>query len=139
MELSRPGAIEALALSSEEHATLAATLLRTLPIKDFTDHQQLWSERKKWFFKTEHSFGGKAAYRGSSIARPVFAQILAGPYLAQEYVPAPAVKVGSEEFKYDLRFFVYRDRIQLACARLYKGQMTNSQTPGGGIAAIDWI
>jgi hypothetical protein len=73
----------------------------------------------------------------------VFAQILAGDYLAQEYVPPSTLTIPVEEkpteFKYDLRFYAYQDRIQLACARLYQGQMTNSHTPGGGIAAIEWV
>lgn len=139
MELSEEGALASLAQVTRE--VISKALIRTISVRSIPDHAQLWSERKKWFFKPARSFGGKAAYRGSSISHPMFANILAGDYLAQEFVPAPSIKLPSQpdEFKYDLRFFVYRDRIQLACARLYRGQMTNSQTPGGGIAPIRWI
>ena len=81
------------------------------------------------------------------MSRGTFQKILAGDYLVQDFVPPLITQVevhsplGAElqEFKFDLRFYVYRDRIQLSCARLYQGQMTNSQTPGGGVAVIDWV
>lgn len=144
LELSQPGALESLQLSEEHRKTISQTLIRTLDVQEFSDPDQLWSERKQWFFKTKQSFGGKAAYRGASISRGMFSQVLSGPYLAQEFVPAPTMTIRgetgkAEEFKYDLRFFVYRNRIQLACARLYNGQMTNATTPGGGVAAIRWV
>ena len=104
------------------------------------DPVALWSERKRWFFKPRRSHGGKAVYRGSSMSRGTFDSILAGDYLAQEMVPPPVVSFAGEEepLKYDLRFYAYRDRVQLACARLYRGQMTNAQSLGGGIAPIRW-
>lgn len=141
LELSRPGALERAPLNDEDREAIRRTLIRTVDVKDFASADELWKERKNWFFKTKQSFGGKAAYRGASLARGVFERIVSGQYLAQEYVPAPLIRPsGSEqEFKYDLRFFVYNDRIQIACARLYQGQLTNSQTPGGGIAAIEWV
>lgn len=143
MELASPGAIEALALSDEHKAALRSAIIPAYSVQEIKDPDELWSRRKKLFFKPKRSYGGKAAYRGASISRPVFAQILAGDYLAQEYVPPSTLTIPVEEkpteFKYDLRFYAYQDRIQLACARLYQGQMTNSHTPGGGIAAIEWV
>jgi hypothetical protein len=142
LELSRPGALDELDLDEQTKAVISRTLIRTLNVTEFRDHEELWQQRKKWFFKPSRSYGGKAAYRGSSIGRTVFAQIVANPYLAQEYVPAANIRLPSApedgDFKYDLRFFVYEDKIQIACARAYKGQMTNSQTPGGGVAVIRW-
>jgi len=38
--------------------------------------------------------------------------------------------------KVDLRVFVYNGAIQFLSARLYQGQTTNFQTPGGGLAAV---
>jgi hypothetical protein len=134
-ELSQPGAIDALPLSDEHKNALRGTLLQSIVIDSTTDKEKLWSERKKWFFKPRRSFGAKAAYRGSSISRGVFDSVMTGTHIAQEFVPAPTIG----EFKYDLRFFAYRDHIQLACARLYQGQLTNSHTPGGGIAPIYWV
>lgn len=142
-ELSRPGAIDRLPLSQVFKDTIRQTLIPTLEVSSFPDHDALWAERKKWFFKPKRSFGGKATYRGGSISRSTFAQVASGDFLAQEYVPASTTEIEvdgkKEEFKYDLRFFSYKDEVQLACARLYKGQMTNSQTPGGGVAAIKWV
>lgn len=142
LELSQPETLSSLQLSPSERDIIRRSLIRTVDIKDFTDPDGLWAERKNWFFKTKQSYGGKAAYRGSSISRSAFAHVISGPYLAQEMVPAPSVRIpvagGEDDFKFDLRFFAYRDTIQLACARLYKGQLTNSQTPGGGIAPIVW-
>ncbi len=146
-ELSHLDAIENLQIPVFEKASLSRTLIRTQAISEFKDAAALWTDRKKYFFKPRRSFGGKAVYRGSSVSRGTFQKIRDGDYLVQDFVPPQTVKIpvqnGSnlqiQEFKYDLRFYVYRDRIQLACARLYQGQMTNSQTPGGGIAAIDWV
>jgi hypothetical protein len=139
LELSRPDAIDALALSDEHKGWLKRSLIATREVKEFKTSEELWASRKHWFFKPKRSYGGKATYRGASISKSVFAKVFAGDYLAQEFVPAPEVKVSTgETFKYDLRFFVYRDRIQLGCARLYQGQMTNTQTPGGGVTPIVW-
>ena len=77
-------------------------------------------------------------FRGESIARGTFQRILDGDGLAQDFIPAPAVSIGGREFKYDLRFFAYRDELRLACARLYQGQMTNATTPGGGVTSVHW-
>lgn len=134
-ELSRPGALDATSLSEDRKRAIRETIIESLVIDASTDKDAIWADRKKWFFKPRRSFGGKAAYKGSSVSRHAFETITSGNYVAQEYVPAGTIG----DFKYDLRFYVYRDRIQLACARLYQGQMTNTQTPGGGITPINWI
>ena len=145
MEFSSLQGIESLPLSTTEKSAIEKTIIKTIDVREYCssrDPQELWKDRKKWFFKPKRSFGGKATYRGSSITRPTFANVIAGDYLAQEYVAAPVTQTptgGADEFKYDLRFYTYKDKIQLACARLYRGQMTNSQTPGGGTTAIKWI
>lgn len=124
---------------------IARALLKTHDISSFPTIEDAWAERKKYVFKPKRSYGGKAVYRGSTVTRNVFeTQVMRNEYVAQEYIPAPTVKLEPSadhpggEFKYDMRFFVYRDRVQLACARLYQGQTTNSQTVGGGVAAIRW-
>ncbi len=157
VELARPGALATLPLDDHSRQAIERTLIRTFSVAENADPDSLWAERKKLFFKPMRSFGGKAAYRGASLSRRVFDEILKGQYLAQEFVPAPTVKLPvpdtvpdaspdaspdaetNVEFKFDLRFYVYDDRIQQACARLYQGQMTNSQTPGGGITVINWV
>ncbi|MEK7355589.1 MAG: hypothetical protein AAB250_04025 [Bdellovibrionota bacterium] len=134
-ELAKPGVLDSTSLSPERKQAIRSALIDSIVIDSSTDKEKLWADRKKWFFKPRRSFGSKAAYRGSSIAKTAFETITSGHYVAQEFVPASMIG----DFKYDLRFYVYRDRIQLACARLYQGQMTNSQTPGGGVAPINWI
>lgn len=158
LELSRPDALTSLPLSESERQCLATALIRTRESRDFASEAELWAERKRWFFKPKRSFGGKATYRGATMSRTVCHQVYSGDYIAQEFVPAPELtlpespsesspkspmKAGENaqsvlKMKYDLRFYVYRDRIQLACARLYQGQMTNAKTPGGGVTPIIW-
>lgn len=143
LQLSRPHALDTCALNSETKSTILKTLIKTLDVRDFTDPDTLWNERKRWFFKTKQSYGGKAAYRGASISRSTFSHVINGNYLAQEFVPPstidlPTSTAENASFKMDLRFYAYKNEIQLACARLYQGQMTNSQTLGGGIAPIRW-
>jgi hypothetical protein len=38
--------------------------------------------------------------------------------------------------KLDVRLYTYDGRVLLAAARLYQGQTTNFQTPGGGFAPV---
>ncbi len=103
-------------------------------------HESIWWQRRSLFFKPKRLFGSKAAYRGSSISKKVFEQAVPEGFIAQEFVPAPEVAImvadSPQFFKYDLRFYVYRNEIQLAVARLYQGQVTNSQTLGGGFASV---
>ena len=75
----------------------------------------------------------------SCISRGAFQALLDQDVLIQEFVPAPTVRIDGTEFKFDLRFFAYRDEVRLAIARLYQGQMTNATTPGGGVTSIEWV
>lgn len=134
---SDPGALESIGLNTDECATIRRALLQTREVRGL-DPEQLWNERKNLIFKPKNAFGGKAVFRGSSVARGVFQRILEGDGLAQEFVPAPTIAIGGAEFKYDLRFFAYRDELRTACARLYQGQMTNATTPGGGVTSVIW-
>ncbi len=38
--------------------------------------------------------------------------------------------------KTDLRLYAYRNRVLGVTARLYRGQVTNLRTPGGGFARV---
>ena len=103
---------------------------------------ELWSRRRGLFFKPVSGFGGKATYRGEKLTRRVWAEILAGDYVAQALVPpserhvrvddvVPAVKL-----KLDVRCYVYDGAILSFAGRLYQGQVTNFRTPGGGFATV---
>lgn len=106
-----------------------------IPMKAFTDFEsadELWGQRKKYYFKPKRLYGGKAVFRGSSISKTRFQTLNFDDYLAQESRP-PGQKEG---FKFDLRFFVYRDQIQLGIARFFKGQLLNFDDPDGGLGPI---
>jgi hypothetical protein len=138
VEWSVDGALEnTYGLSKAEAELVRRALLRTRETKSI-DPELLWKERKSLVFKPRHAFGGKGVFRGSSISRGAFESVLASDSLAQDFVPAPTTKIDGAEFKYDLRFFAYRDYVHVACARLYQGQMTNATTPGGGVTSIHW-
>ncbi|MBN8538849.1 MAG: hypothetical protein J0L82_00565 [Deltaproteobacteria bacterium] len=131
------GSLESYGISADDAGFFRSILINT---RDSTglDPEQLWKERKGLIFKPKTSHGGKGVYRGSSVSRGAFQSVIDSGALAQDFIPAPTLKLGDEEFKYDLRFFAYKDRINIACARLYQGQMTNATTPGGGVAAVSW-
>ncbi|WP_131111049.1 hypothetical protein [Sulfuricystis thermophila] len=102
--------------------------------------EDLWNRRRGLFFKPAMGFGSKGAYRGDKLTKRVFAEILAGDYVAQAYVPPSTVPVEVDgqmsELKADIRNYVYRGTVQLVTARLYQGQTTNFRTPGGGFAKV---
>lgn len=103
----------------------------------------IWKERKKYFLKPLRAFGSKQSFRGESITKGNFAEMLDGTFIAQEYCHPPEQKFlfdGAEiPLKYDLRFFTYKAEIQLVIARLYQGQVTNLKTPQGGFACVEFF
>jgi hypothetical protein len=89
------------------------------------------------FFKPAVGYGSKAAYRGDKITLRVWEQILAGEYVAQEFVAPGARRIGpGQDMKVDVRNYVYAGEVQLLAARLYQGQTTNMRTAGGGFAPV---
>lgn len=124
-------------LGEAEKEILRRTLLeiRTLTAENA---DEIWSQRKKLFFKPTQSFGGRAAYRGEGLTRRVFQEALEKGYVVQEFAPAPEMQFEDhgEPYKYDIRFFVYQNEIQAVAARLFRGQVTNFRTLGGGFAAV---
>ncbi|PIU00445.1 MAG: hypothetical protein COT74_05830 [Bdellovibrionales bacterium CG10_big_fil_rev_8_21_14_0_10_45_34] len=123
-----------LALSQKSSELSSANIfLDTKPLSD-CDLDEVWANRKKYFLKPINSYGGKAVYKGASVSRTKFDEIARGSerYLIQEY--SPPTEVGG--FKFDIRLFIGLRGPMLAIARLYSGQMTNSKTPGGGLAPI---
>lgn len=141
MDLATSGWLESLGASAEQCAAIRAVLIPARPVRAFSDPQQLWADRRKYFFKPVNSFGGKGAYRGASVSRKVFERILSEDYLVQDFVPAPSWPVQDQKdplshWKFDLRLFVDRDQVQMAVARSYLGQVTNFSTPMGGLTAI---
>ena len=101
---------------------------------------QLWQERKRYFFKPLSGYGSKAAYRGDKLTTKTWAQISALPYVAQTLIPPSqrVVMVGDERrtLKADVRAYAYNGEVQLFAARLYDGQTTNFRSDGGGFAPV---
>ncbi|MEY4978643.1 MAG: hypothetical protein RLZZ352_913 [Pseudomonadota bacterium] len=100
----------------------------------------LWAQRRQLFFKPATGFGSRAAYRGDKLTRRVWADILAGDYVAQAHVPPSERLVRLDDhttrLKLDLRAYSYQGQIQLLAARTWAGQTTNFRTEGGGFSPV---
>lgn len=103
--------------------------------------EQLWQQRKQFFFKPATAYGGKGAYRGAKLTRSTFDQLLLEDYVAQYEIEPPLRRAHVDgetiELKVDVRCYVYRSNIQLTSARLWRGQTTNFRTAGGGFATVN--
>jgi hypothetical protein len=109
---------------------------------DLTNKEEIWAQRKNYFFKPKRAYGSKQSYKGASVSRKVFEEIAGQDFIAQTYV-APSEQVfttpdGDQSFKFDLRCYAYQGRLQLIVARLYQGQVTNLRTPLGGFACVEF-
>ena len=106
--------------------------------KDNAD--QLWSSRKRLFFKPATGYGSRGAYRGAKLTKRVWQNIIHGDYVAQAMIPPSERQliIGGEKqpLKLDVRCVTYRGKIQQLSARLYEGQTTNLRTSGGGLATV---
>jgi len=126
-------------IDADVRRRLAAGVPRTVVV-DAAEREQLWTQRKRLFFKPAGGYGSKAAYRGDKLTRSVWEQIVTRDYVAQEVVPPSqrTILVDGREtaLKMDLRNYVYDGRVQLVAARLYQGQATNFRTAGGGFAPV---
>ena len=129
-------------LSSANQNQIRSVLPHTLSFKPELK-EELWSQRKRLFFKPKNSFGSKQSYKGASISKKVFEEVANEQFLAQELVPAPETLIstpdGPQQFKFDLRCYAYRNELQLVIARVYQGQVTNLKTKWGGFAPVKWI
>ncbi len=130
--LSDASRLRAWGATEETVQTLAGGVPRTLPVTE-----DLWLERRRWFFKPAAGYGSRAAYRGDKLTRRVWSQVLQGQYVAQEIVAPSERRISSvSAMKVDVRNYVYAGEVQMLAARLYQGQTTNMRTPGGGFAPI---
>jgi hypothetical protein len=103
--------------------------------------ERAWRERRDWVFKPCASFGSRAVYRGDKISRRKLEEIARdASFLAQRRVEPGTLEVDTSEgrrsMKFDVRAYAYRDEILLLGARVYRGQVTNLRSPGGGFSAI---
>ena len=126
-------------VAAADIATLAHGIPRTLAVSP-ADADALWENRDRLFFKPARGYGSKATYRGDKLTKRVFAEILAGDYVAQELVTPSGRSIrmpdGITRLKADIRCYAYDGQVELFAARLYQGQTTNFRTPGGGFAPV---
>jgi len=134
---SDPGELAALPISEGE-ADLIQKLVPKSRLLANLESEQVWKERKKWVFKPVDRFASQGVLVGEKMTRTRFGELDPTRTLVQEHVP-PSFVAGPDDashFKADYRLFAYRGRILGLAARLYRGQVTNLRTPGGGFAAI---
>ncbi|HEY1078941.1 MAG TPA: hypothetical protein VGE46_02555 [Bdellovibrio sp.] len=135
----QPGFLESQGFTGDDLALLKEVLPLSLDLKP-ENAEQIWAQRKSLFFKPKNAFGSKQSYKGGSISRKTYEDILKADMIAQQFV-APSEKTfttpeGPQNFKYDLRCYAYQGRLQLVVARIYQGQVTNLRTPYGGFATV---
>lgn len=136
--LSNPVQLASFGLAADHIASLAS-VPRTVHVSEATS-AELWEKRGKLFFKPASGHGGKAVYRGDKVTKRVWAEILSGDYIAQDFAP-PGERIikidgAAQSRKIDIRLYTYCGEPLLAAARLYQGQTTNFRTPGGGFAPL---
>jgi len=123
----------------EDRALLQAAIPRTTAVTA-ENADALWANRRQLFFKPVAGYGGKAAYRGEKLTKRVWGDIVAGGFIAQDWVPPSErlVEVDGEpkQLKLDVRAYTYNGHVQLLAARTYSGQTTNMRTPGGGFCPV---
>lgn len=123
-------------LTATERSLLMELVPECLLLAD-ADRDQLWRERSGWVFKPVDRFGSRGVLVGEKITRGRFEQLEPATTLVQRLVPPSTTEVaGFGPMKTDLRLYAYRDRILGITARLYRGQVTNLRTEGGGFAAV---
>ncbi|ABA90267.1 hypothetical protein Pcar_3032 [Syntrophotalea carbinolica DSM 2380] len=102
------------------------------------DPDVIWKERRGWVFKPVDRFGSRGVLVGEKISRKRFNELDTATTLVQQLVAPSLTPAAADEkpMKTDLRLFVYRDRVVGIGARLYRGQVTNLRTEGGGFARV---
>jgi hypothetical protein len=122
-------------------AKIAYRLHKALPKTHlFSDlnHEDLWSQRKKWVFKPLNSYASRGVYIGAKLTKNKFNSFNTQETLIQELIkPSTTLSPDGEKFKTDFRLFTYRDQILALSARIYQGQVTNLRTPNGGFSRVN--
>ena len=136
--LSDPHSLAAWGTKPAQRQFLVAVPRTSLVTPENAD--QLWTERKGYFFKPAGGHGGKAVYRGDKLTRGVWDEIIQGDYIAQESATPSERRIlidgEVQSMKLDVRLYTYRASPMLVAARVYQGQTTNFRTPGGGFAPV---
>jgi len=137
--LSDSNRLKELGVEAEAIKVLGHSLPTTVVVtKD--NAAQLWTNRKRIFFKPATGYGSRGAYRGAKLTRRVWENIIHADYIAQVMVPPSERQLiidgEKQSLKLDIRCVSYNGKIQQLSARLYQGQTTNLRTKGGGLATV---
>ncbi|HQR91449.1 MAG TPA: hypothetical protein PLH31_19685, partial [Caulobacter sp.] len=136
--LSDGVAASALGLTLKQQQSLSA-IPRTVSVTA-ANVDELWSARKRYFFKPAGGHGGKAVYRGDKMTRSVWEQVQQGDYIAQELATPSQrrIRIDGEikALKLDVRLYTFKGSPLLTASRVYQGQTTNFRTAGGGFAPV---
>jgi len=126
-------------ISEKTLTVLNASLPATVAVAG-GNADELWNNRKQYFFKPATGYGSRGAYRGAKLTRKVWDNIINGDYIAQEIIPPSerqlVINGEKQALKLDIRAVTYHGNIQQLSARLYQGQTTNLRTEGGGLATV---
>ena len=137
--LSDPDWLKGLGVEKEAIDALSNSLPTTVTVTE-DNAAQLWTNRKKLFFKPATGYGSRGAYRGAKLTRRVWEDIIHADYVAQAMVPPSERQLiinGEKQLlKLDIRCVTYNGKVQQLSARLYQGQTTNLRTEGGGLATV---
>ncbi len=141
IQLGQESFLIAAGASPEDISAIQKVIIPTFDKALYGPEEAIWADRKQLFFKPKRSHGGKSVYRGESVSRKVFERLMAEDILIQRFVPAQKMPTDDprsvlSNWKFDLRFYVYEDEIQLAVARIYQGQVTNFSSPMGGFTLV---
>ena len=133
---SDPDIRRTFSLTDSEQQLLGRVLPASTLLADH-DPAEVWSARKRLVFKPVDSFGSRGVLLGEKISRKRFDELPPETTLVQEMVPPSMTEVPyAEPMKTDLRLYAYRSRVLGVTARLFRGQVTNLRTPGGGFARV---
>jgi hypothetical protein len=141
IDWSQPINLEKWKVGPEDQAVIQSAVPVSLSLEHH-NKDDIWTKRKGFFIKPKRAFGSKQSYRGGSISRNIFDELVGQEFIVQEFIPASEqvfpTPEGDQSFKFDLRCHAYQGRLQLVVARLYQGQVTNLRTPLGGFACIEF-
>ncbi len=131
---SDPAALAAVGLDQAGIDLLQRIVPESRMIGSF-DPDELWSERKLWVFKPATMHASRGVLVGAKTTKKRY-QELPDDTIVQRFVAPSMSTLGENQFKTDFRLFAYQTKLLGIAARLYRGQVTNLRTEGGGFAAV---
>lgn len=124
--------------SDEDDEIFKTILATTKNVSYFSSSEEIWEKRKNLVFKPKNLYGSKGVFLGKSITRKKMNEVLKEEFLIQEMVSPGKITLENSDWKFDVRAYVYKDKIQQVLARIYKGQVTNFSEKNSGFAAVAW-